>query len=338
MFDIYVYNTPHNAWTYTQGYIRGFKKLGKLNKAGDITAWHNPANHQALFNTQAEFIVMIGPEHHRSEIFGTPQKQASIQANKNGKKLIAICYESSVDPFGQYAWAKAGIPWLLHNYYRYGSRTSQCYNTNKLDEQFKYFDYVFTQDEVDVKWFREHLVNAYWLPACADADVFKPLVDRPVNRAGFIGNVWWPRDELHKSYPFAFDIRTVEKAPFDAANAEDIASNLAKSYGSYAIGVNMRSPFAGVSMRTFELMACGIFPIVYEPAPDRVQNKALFAGWDHIVWFNEWSDADVKKVASNVNHLVTFYDQCRQRGAENRRLILDKHTPVHRIQEIIKHL
>ena len=336
-FNVYVFNIPHNAWTYTRGYLKAFQKMGLLHVGGDIHLWHDPANHQKLFDSEAEVIVLIGPEHHRHNIFGPPSFRESILAHKRrtGKKLIAICYESSVDPFGVQAWAKAGYPWLREGYHKYGSRSSQCYSTDNLAEQFQCFDYVFTQDEVDMQWFKNQGINAHWLPACVDAEMFRPLVDKPVNKAGFVGNVWWPREELVSAYPFKFDFLTVPKAPYDQIAAEQTTTELARAFGSFSVAVNMRSPFAGVSMRTFELMACGVMPIVYESAPDRTSNKGLFAGWNHVHFFNEWSKQDAQKILDNVNHLFTFYNQTRERGMENRRLILEKHTPVHRIEQIL---
>jgi hypothetical protein len=339
LFDVYVYNNPHNAWTYTKGYINAFQKLGMLGRPGDIVSWHNP-NLQILFSTDSQFIVLIGPEHSRTEIFGTPAKRDAIRAWKKntGKKLIGICYESSVDPFGCSAWARAGQPWLQQNVSKYGSRSYQCYSTNGMAEQYQCFDYVFTQDEVDVSWLRSQSVNAIWLPACVDADVFTPMVERPLNRAGFVGNVWWPRGDLCSFYPFKFDITSSPKAPFSDSNALDITRGLVLAYNQFNIAVNMRSPFAGVSMRTFELMACGIMPIVYQPAPDRTLNSGLFSGWDHVLWFCEWSPEDRKKISSYHTHMVANYDQTRQRGLLNRNLVLEKHTPAHRIQTIIQHL
>jgi len=337
-FDVFVYNIPHNAWTYCRGYINAFQKMGLLNNAGDIHLWHNPANYPALFSGPANFIVMIGPEHHRSQIFGTPEKRAAIQTLKRqtGKKLIAICYESSVDPFGADSWQRAGYPWLANNLFRYGSRSSQCYSTNGLIEQFRCFDYVFTQDEIDMRFFQNNKIVSHWLPACCDIDVFKPMVERPVNRAGFIGNVWWPREDLVKFYPFKFDIMTVPKTSFDSPDALGMATSLAQAFGSFNIGVNLRSPFAGVSMRTFELMACGICPILYHPAPDRVLNRGVFGDWPHVAWFTEWSPDDSKKIAGYYTHMVANYEQTRQHGIENRKLICEKHTPVHRINTISK--
>ena len=336
-FNVYVFNIPHNAWTYTRGYLKAFQQMGLLNIGGDIHLWHDPANYPALFNNEAEYVVLIGPEHHRCNIFGSPQMRDAILVNKKrtGKKLIAICYESSVDPFGAQAWAKAGYPWLRDNYHKYGSRSSQCYSVDGLAEQFKCFDYVFTQDEVDVQWFRNQGINAHWLPACVDAEMFRPLIDKPANKAGFVGNVWWPREELVQNYPFKFDFLTVPKAPYDLPAAEQTTTDLVRAFGSYMVAVNMRSPFAGVSMRTFELMACAVMPIIYEPAPDRMQNKEIFAGWNHVHRFLEWSSQDAQKIRDNVNHLITHYEQTRERGQENRRLVLEKHTPRHRIEQII---
>jgi hypothetical protein len=339
LFDVYVYNNPHNAWTYTRGYINAFQKLGMLGRPGDIVSWHNP-NLQDLFSTSSQFIVMIGPEHHRTEIFGTQAKCDAIRAYKKatGKKLIGICYESSADPFGCAAWARAGQPWLQQNVHKYGSGSYQCYSISGMAEQFQCFDYVFTQDEVDMSWLRQQGVNAHWLPACVDADVFTPMVEKPANRAGFVGNVWWPRDELYNFYPFKFDVVSAPKAPFNDSNALDIARGLANAYNQFNIAINMRSPFAGVSMRTFELMACGMCPIIYHPAPDRTMNIGLFLGWTHVAWFVEWSSEDQKKIAGYYNHMVANYEQTRQHGVENRNFVLEKHTPVHRINEIVSKL
>jgi hypothetical protein len=160
----------------------------------------------------------------------------------------------------------------------------------------------------------------------------------PLNKAGFIGNAWWPREELIRFYPFPFDIVTVPKTEFSAPAIADVTLGLVQAYNRFNVAINMRSPFAGVSMRTFELMACGKYVITYRPAPDRAANIKLFDGWPHLAWFCEWSPSDQAKLLNYHTHLIANYAQTRQRGLENRQLILMGHTPAHRVSEIVSKL
>lgn len=335
-FDVYVYNNPHNAWTYTNGYIQAFQALGLLGRSGDITSWHNQANWENLFETPSTHIVMIGVEHHRFNIFGDVGRTnhfCSIKG-KHGKKIIGITYESMSDPFGQAGWARAGYKWLSENYGKYGSRSIQCYTTDQLDKQFRCLDYAFVQDEIDELWLRHRGINAHWLPACIDADVFRPIVDKPEHAAAFIGNLWWPRDELHARYPFFFHRLTVPKANFNAGTIRTTIEGLVWAFSKYLVGVNMRSPFAGISMRTFEIMACGRMPIIFEPAPDRTKNKALLAGFPHAMWFNEFSPESTHTIKSHHTHVMAYPDETLRRGLACREFILQAHTPTHRIRTI----
>jgi hypothetical protein len=339
-FDVYVWNTPYNAWTYTWGYATAFQKMGYLGKHGDLVSWYDPANHQSLFDGPSDFIVMIAPEHHRHQIFGTPAQREAISSLKRqtGKRLLALVMESLDDPFGAKAWAKVGSSWLLAHYGQYLHGQAQSNTTTHLAEQFRCFDCVFAQDEVDVKWFKDNGINAAWLPSCADADVFKPMVEKPLNKAAFIGQPHWPRYEFIQAYPFKFDLVTVPRAAFDDPRCQGTTAELVKAFSSYLIGVNMRSPFAGVSTRTFELMACGALPIVALPAPDRTISRALLSSWDNVFTFDEWSLDDRRKIQSYYCHMIANYDQSRQRGLENSKIIQAGHTPAHRIKEIMAHV
>jgi len=339
-FDVYVFNIQYNAWTYTRGYINAFQKMDYLGKSGDIKLWHDPANYQTLFDGPSEYIFMIAPEHHRAEIFGTQEKREAIMKLKKqtGKKLIGLIFESLVDPFGAKAWAKAGNKWLVDNYWRHPHQHALWQTTTNLAEQFKCFDCVFAQDEVDVNWLRDNGVNSSWIPACADSDMFKPMVEKPQNKAAFIGMLYWPRGDLIAAYPFGFDITSVPRASFDDPDCRNTTTALVNAFSSYLIGVNMKSPFGGITVRTFELMACGVLPIVTLPAPDRILSRKLLLEWGNVFTFDEWSLPDRDKIKSYHCHIIFHYDQSRQRGLENSKLILEKHTPVHRIQEIISHM
>jgi hypothetical protein len=339
-FDVYVWNTPFNAWTYTWGYVNAFRKMGYLGKNGDLESWYNPANYQALFDGPSEYVVMLAPEHHRTQIFGTPEKREAIAKLKQqtGKRFLAFIMESLDDPFGARAWAKAGSTWLLDNYPKYLHKGAQSNSTTSLAEHFKCFDHVFAQDEVDVKWLNDNEIKSSWLPSCVDTDMFKPMVERPLNGAAFVGQPHWPRYEFIKLYPFAFELVSMQRAPYNDSTCESTTAALAKAFSSYAIGVNMRSPFAGISTRTFEIMACGSLPIVALPAPDRVLSRKLLAEWGNVFTFFEWSPEDAQKIRSYHCHILANYDQSRQRGLENSKIARDKHTPTCRIQEIISRL
>jgi hypothetical protein len=163
------------------------------------------------------------------------------------------------------------------------------------------------------------------------------MVEKPQNKAVFIGMLYWPRGDLIAAYPFGFDLVSVPRASFDDPDSSNTTAALVKAFSSYLIGVNMKSPFAGITMRTFELMACGVLPIVTLPAPDRIQSRNLLASWGNVFTFNEWSLEDRAKIQGYHCHIIGHYDQSRQRGLENNKLILKKHTPAHRIQEIISH-
>jgi hypothetical protein len=338
--DIYVFNIQYNSWNYTHGYVNALRKMGWLGKSGDLKAWHDPASLQSLFDGPSDCVLMIAPEHHRAEIFGTPAKRDAIVRLKRqtGKKLVAIIFESLVDPFGARAWAKAGNPWILDNYWRHPHKAALWQTTTDLAEQFQCFDCVFAHDEVDAAWLKGNGVNAYWIPTCADADVFKPMVEKPQNKAAFIGMLYWPRGDLIAAYPFKFDLVTVPRAAFDDPRCQGTTAELVKAFSSYLIGVNMKSPFGGITVRTFELMACGALPIVTLPAPDRVCSRALLSSWDNVFTFDEWSLDDRRKIQSYYCHMIANYDQSRQRGLENSKIIQAGHTPAHRIKEMAAHL
>ena len=339
-FDVYVWTTPYNAWTYTWGYVNAFEKMGYLGKNGDLASWYNQASYQALFDGPSEYVVMIAPEHHRTQIFGTPEKREAIKKFKQqtGKKFIALVMESLDDPFGAKSWAAAGHKWLSDNYHRYLHNGAQSNSTTKLDEHFECFDYVFAQDEIDVEWLNNHGITSFWMPSCVDTDMFKPTTEKPQNKAAFVGQPHWPRYEFIKAYPFKFELVTMPRAAYTDPNCKDTTMALVKAFGSYLIGVNMRSPFAGVSTRTFELMACGVLPVVALPAPNRVLNRKLLAEWGNVFTFDEWSADDINKIRAYHCHITVNYEQSRQRGLENSRIVQEKHTPAHRIQEIIAHL
>jgi hypothetical protein len=307
--------------------------MNLLNKYGNITDWYNKDNYSKLFDTEADYIIMIGPEHHRDKIFN--QK---FNISKNGKKVIGILYESIFDPFGYKSWKVNGYPWLSINYGKCGVASKICYSQVGVIEQFKSFDYIFTQDEVDMKIFNSNGLNSFFLPACVDTQIFKPTTNKPNREAGFVGNPWWPRNYFIKNYKHPLKIMTTPRqSNKDYESTKRATETLVSAFSSFLINFNLRSPFAGISMRTFEIMACARYPLIFQPAPDRKLYYKLFKDIP-MTFINEWSPQSIKKTREVHDYYLSHYDEAIKLGLKCRNLIESEHTPKHRINEILSRL
>jgi len=130
--------------------------------------------------------------------------------------------------------------------------------------------------------------------------------------------------------------QTPRKGDFgDYNKAVEHTRNLARSYNSFLISVNLPSIFAGVTPRAVESMACGRALMQYLCPPDRPLSRRMLT---NCIKYEVLSHNGLMGFKEKYNYLLTHPQEAMAMGQKARAEILHGHTLKHRVSTMMEKL
>ena len=215
-----------------------------------------------------------------------------------------------------------------------------------------FYDCFFAQSTDALEVHKKHgNKGGMWLNAACDPDIHKPLelTDEEQRKYGcdicFVGSmypervelfetlmdfnigIWgpgWERLDIHS--PLKKHIRGGSISPdiwVKIYNASKIVINYMGHYGEDI----KEDKVTQASPRVFETLGCGSFQIV----DGKRDVLALFKSGEHLVCFKK-----IREVKELVKYYLDHPQECKEIAQKGHREVLEKHTYVHRIKELLK--
>ena len=179
-----------------------------------------------------------------------------------------------------------------------------------------YFDIVYTCIPSEKGLYKKLGVDSRTLFAATDGDYYKSLdINRDIN-IGFYGNVNYDnRKKLIEYINQKYDLCAI----FSGDKYIELINRT-------KINVNMGLFSFGIPNRVFDTLSCGQFLI----SPEYIGIDSIFKNKKHLVYFDK----------NNLYDILDYYlenaDERDKIANEGQKEVLEKHTFIHRIKEIIK--
>ena len=186
------------------------------------------------------------------------------------------------------------------------------------------FDFVFAaQKDGANRLKRDAIGNVFWLPLACDPDVHKRCDMAKEYDISFIGNI--AHSQRRISYLSFLKSRLRDKKIFiGQASAEEAAMIYAKSKLVFNI-----SFLDDINMRVFEALSCGR-PLITNDLRNKGQ-KELFGDNPPFIAYRSKRDL-LKKIEYYLSH----EDEREEIAGKGRQEAINKHTYLHRMEEIIE--
>lgn len=188
-------------------------------------------------------------------------------------------------------------------------------------ERAKRFDFVFAAQRMGAERLQSHGCDrVWWLPLACDSELhISPAVDNQFDVA-FAGNVFpGPREELLNLLKSEFPRTFV---------GQRYLHEMAQTYAASHIVFN-RSVGDDVNMRVFEALASGSL-LVTNDLPESGQRE-LFADGRHLITY-----ASADELREKIRYYLTHDDEREQIAQRGRALVLDRHTYLHRVLQLLR--
>jgi len=166
------------------------------------------------------------------------------------------------------------------------------------------------------------VVRGSWLPLGADVDIWKPYDLAQEFDVGFCGNIW---DEERRQM-----LDSIKQSGLTLNHIVEMPEVAASELSRCRTGFNISSFFGSdiafdVNMRVFEVLSCGL-PLVTNALPE-LQEVGLLHGHNCYTYHTQ------AEALLHLHTLVGAPKMQKEIGDRGRKLILDGHTYLHRMQE-----
>jgi glycosyltransferase involved in cell wall biosynthesis len=328
--DVVLQATGTHGWCASEGWVNTLKREGLLNRVfRPISAWgtEKPMHDDGLFeylrNPQSDVMLLLGFDWHSQPLHETSEWQERWQQSQITKiAILQECYSTEI------LKSISGWEQQMHQAIR---STISC------------VDGLICHHEPDVE-FLKNIFNISlpitFLPFAIDSYYFKDdnLFERKLNRVIFRGNASRIfMSDAYKKRQTLLDVLShherVDLFPsnlFEDKQAFQIMQEYTTELSSYRIALNLPSISSTLTVRPFEIMACGGLLLQNEIIGK--QSKALFKDWDNIVYYDPASPNDL---ITKINTLIKDERLTQTIAKNGYDLCHQKHTIECRINSIL---
>jgi glycosyltransferase involved in cell wall biosynthesis len=331
LIDVVLQATGTHGWSASEGWVNTLKREGLLNRVfRPLSGWgaDKPIYDDGLFeylrNPQADIILLLGFDWHSQPLHKTSEWQERWQQSKITKiAIVQECHSSEI---------LKSVPGWEQQMHRAIKSTIPC------------VDALICHHEPDVEFLKNTLnvsLPIIFLPFAIDIDYFKDynLFTTKLNKVLFRGNASRIfMSDAYKERQALMDILSNHpQVDLFSSNlcenkqAFQIMKEYASELSSYRIVLNLPSISPTLTVRPFEIMACGGLLLQNEIIGK--QSQALFKDWDNIVYYDSENPDDL---ISKINILLKDEKLTQTIAMNGHKLCHREHTIESRINSILE--